>query len=103
MAIGKHILLALVEDKPGVLNRMASVFRRRGFNIHSVNVLETIEVDAANERPGLTRVAIVVSGKTDILSQVRKQLEKIVDVVEVSDITTTPIHEKSDLYTTTEG
>lgn len=103
MAITKHILLALVEDKPGVLNRMASVFRRRGFNIHSVNVLETIEVDSENKRPGLTRVAIVVSGKTDILSQVRKQVEKIVDVVEVADITTSAIHEKSDLYTGTES
>jgi acetolactate synthase small subunit len=56
MAATKHILLALVEDKPGVLNRMSSVFRRRGFNIHSVNVLETIETEE-EERPGLTRVA----------------------------------------------
>ena len=87
MAPTKHILLALVEDKPGVLNRMASVFRRRGFNIQSVNVLETIETENS-ERPGLTRVAIVVSGSASILGQVRKQLENIVDVVKVSDITT---------------
>ncbi len=83
----KHILLALVEDKPGVLNRMSNVFRRRGFNIHSVNVLETIEVEDSG-RPGLTRVAIVVSGSAVILGQVRRQLEKIVDVVKVLDITT---------------
>jgi len=82
----KHILLALVEDKPGVLNRMSNVFRRRGFNIHSVNVLETIETEDTG-RPGLTRVAIVVSGSAVILGQVRKQLEKIVDVVKVLDIT----------------
>jgi acetolactate synthase-1/3 small subunit len=87
MAPTKHILLALVEDKPGVLNRMSNVFRRRGFNIHSVNVLETIETENS-ERPGLTRVAIVVSGSAVILGQVRKQLEKIVDVVKVLDITT---------------
>ncbi len=87
MAPTKHILLALVEDKPGVLNRMSNVFRRRGFNIHSVNVLETIETEDS-ERPGLTRVAIVVSGSAVILGQVRKQLEKIVDVVKVLDITT---------------
>ncbi len=87
MAPTKHILLALVEDKPGVLNRMANVFRRRGFNIHSVNVLETIETEDS-ERPGLTRVAIVVSGSAVILGQVRKQLERIVDVVKVLDITT---------------
>jgi acetolactate synthase-1/3 small subunit len=86
MAATKHILLALVEDKPGVLNRMSSVFRRRGFNIHSVNVLETIETEE-EERPGLTRVAIVVSGSAVILGQVRKQLERIIDVVKVSDIT----------------
>ncbi len=83
----KHILLALVEDKPGVLNRMSNVFRRRGFNIHSVNVLETIETEGI-DRPGLTRVAIVVSGSAVILGQVRKQLERIVDVVKVLDITT---------------
>lgn len=87
MAATKHILLALVEDKPGVLNRMANVIRRRGFNIHSVNVLETIETEDSG-RPGLTRVAIVVSGSAVILGQVRKQLEKIVDVVKVLDITT---------------
>ena len=86
MPTSKHILLVLVEDKPGVLNRMASVFRRRGFNIQSVNVLETIETDDAG-RPGLTRVAIVVAGSASILGQVRQQLEKIVDVVRVSDIT----------------
>ncbi|MFQ5996837.1 MAG: acetolactate synthase small subunit [Dehalococcoidales bacterium] len=86
MTTTKHILLALVEDKPGVLNRMSNVFRRRGFNIHSVNVLETIETEDS-ERPGLTRVAIVVSGSAIVLGQVRKQLEKIIDVVKVSDIT----------------
>jgi acetolactate synthase-1/3 small subunit len=87
MTTTKHILLALVEDKPGVLNRMSSVFRRRGFNIQSVNVLETIETENS-ERPGLTRVAIVVAGSASILGQVRKQLEKLVDVVKVYDITT---------------
>jgi acetolactate synthase-1/3 small subunit len=87
MTATKHILLALVEDKPGVLNRMSSVFRRRGFNIQSVNVLETIETEDS-DRPGLTRVAIVVAGSSSMLGQVRKQLEKLVDVVKVYDITT---------------
>jgi len=85
--VTKHILLALVEDKPGVLNRMSNVFRRRGFNIQSVNVLETIESEDS-EMPGLTRVAIVVSGSASMLGPVRKQLEKLVDVVKVSDVTT---------------
>jgi len=87
MTATRHILLALVEDKPGVLNRMSSVFRRRGFNIQSVNVLEIIEAESS-ELPRLTRVAIVVAGSVSMLGQVRKQLEKIIDVVEVSDITT---------------
>jgi len=85
MAIKRHILLALLEDKPGVLNRMASVFRRRGFNIESVNVIET---DVGSSKlPHLTRVTIVVAGSSSKLELVRKQLEKIVDVVKVSDIT----------------
>ena len=85
MAMKKHILLALLEDKPGVLNRMASVFRRRGFNIESVNVIET---DVGSSKlPHLTRVTIVVAGSAYKLELVRKQLEKIVDVVKVSDIT----------------
>ena len=86
MITAKHILVALVQDRPGVLTRMASLFRRRGFNIQSVNVLEIIEAES-NELPRLTRVAIVVAGSASMLGQVRKQLEKIIDVVEVSDIT----------------
>ncbi len=86
MTATRHILLALVEDKPGVLTRMSSVFRRRGFNIQSVNVLEIIQAESS-ELPRLTRVAIVVAGSASMLGQVRKQLEKIIDVVEVSDIT----------------
>ena len=87
MVAMKHTIVALVEDKPGVLNRMVSVFRRRGFNIESVNVLEIIDAESS-ELPRLTRVAIVVGGSAAMLEQLRKQLEKIVDVVKVSDITT---------------
>ena len=86
MTVKKHILIALVEDKPGVLNRMASIFRRRGFNIESVNVIETIDSESS-ELP-LTRVAIVVGGSTAMLEQVRKQLDKLIDVVNVSDVPT---------------
>jgi acetolactate synthase-1/3 small subunit len=79
MAATKHILVALVTDKPGVLNRMASMFRRRGFNIDSIAVGRT-------ELPNLSRMTIVVDGTTTSVEQVRKQLEKVVDVVRVSDI-----------------
>ena len=80
MATTKHTLVALVEDKPGVLNRMASLFRRRSFNIESIAV-------GHSELPHLSRMTIVVNGSTDMLEQVRKQLDKVIDVVKVSDIT----------------
>jgi len=80
MATTKHTLVALVEDKPGVLNRMASLFRRRGFNIESITV-------GHSELPHLSRMTIVVDGPTTMVEQVRKQLDKVVDVLKVSDIT----------------
>jgi acetolactate synthase-1/3 small subunit len=76
----KHTLVALVEDKPGVLNRIASLFRRRAFNIHSLAV-------GGSEHPGLSRMTIVVGGDDAQVEQVRKQLEKLINVVKVSDIT----------------
>jgi acetolactate synthase-1/3 small subunit len=80
MATNKHILVALVEDKPGVLNRMASLFRRRGFNIESIAV-------GHSETPNLSRMTFVVNGAANMVEQVRKQLDKVVETVKVSDIT----------------
>ena len=85
MTAAKHVLVVVLEDKPGVLNRMASVFRRRGFNIESVNVIDTINVDT-DELPNLTRVTIVLSGSKTTVEQLKKQLDKIVDVAKVSEI-----------------
>jgi len=76
----KHTLVALVEDKPGVLTRMASLFRRRGFNIESIVV-------GRSEVPHLSRMTIVISGPTTMVEQLRKQLDKIIDVIKVFDIT----------------
>ena len=76
----KHTLVALVEDKPGVLNRVASLFRRRSFNIKSLAV-------GGSEHPGLSRMTTVVVGDSAQVEQVRKQLEKLINVVKVSDIT----------------
>ncbi len=76
----KHTLVALVEDKPGVLNRAASLFRRRDFNIESIAV-------GRSERPGLSRMTVVVGGDSAEVEQVRKQLDKLINVVRVSDIT----------------
>ncbi len=79
-----HTVVALVEDRPGVLNRVASLFRRRGFNIESLAVGPT-------ETPGISRMTIVVDGAKTVVEQVEKQLYKLIDVVKVADITHEPI------------
>ena len=79
MAATKHTIVALVQDKPGVLNRMASLFRRRGFNIENIAV-------GHSEIHGLSRMTIVVSGTTAMVEQLRKQVDKVIDVVKVADI-----------------
>jgi len=75
-----HTLVALVEDKPGVLTRIASMFRRRGFNIASLAV-------GKSEQPGLSRMTFVLEGDEHTVNQVTKQLDKLIDVIRVSDIT----------------
>jgi acetolactate synthase I/III small subunit len=81
MASTKHTLVALVQDKPGVLNKMVSLFRRRGFNIASIAV-------GSSEVPQFSRVTFVVDGTLTMVEQVRKQLlGKVIEVVKVSDIT----------------
>ncbi len=80
MTGNKHTLVALVEDRPGVLNRMASLCRRRGFNIESIAVGHT-------ETPRLSRMTIVVDGTNPMIEQLRKQLDKLVVTMKVSDIT----------------
>lgn len=72
----KHTLTALLHDRPGALNRTVSLFRRRGFNIESLSV-------APSERPGLSRVTIVVD--EDDIDQVVKQFTRLIEVVDVSD------------------
>ncbi len=80
MATTKHTIVALVEDKPGVLNRIASLFRRRNFNIESIAV-------GHSEQPGLSRMTIVVDGDDAKIEQVRKQLDKVIEVIKIVDIT----------------
>ena len=76
----KHTVVALVEDRPGVLTRVASLFRRRGFNIDSLAVGTT-------EEAGISRMTIVVDGDDGTVQQVERQLYKLIDVVKVSDLT----------------
>ena len=74
----RHIISAIVENKPGVLAHIAGLFAGRGFNIDSLAVGET-------EDPERSRMTVVVHGDDAVLEQVRKQLGKIVDVIKVSD------------------
>ena len=75
----RHTLAALVQDKPGVLNRVTSMIRRRNFNISSLAV-------GHSEIPGLSRMTFVVEGDDLTLEQVRKQLDKLVDVVKIYNL-----------------
>src|SRR3954452_12493479 len=75
----RHILSALVQNRPGVLAHISGMFASRGFNIDSLAVGET-------EDPNLSRITVVVMGDDRHLEQVRKQLEKIITVVKVLDI-----------------
>ncbi len=75
----RHVLSALVQNQPGVLAHISGMLASRGFNIDSLAVGET-------EDPVLSRITFVVVGDDRVLEQVRKQLEKIVTVVRVIDI-----------------
>jgi acetolactate synthase-1/3 small subunit len=75
----RHVLSALVQNVPGVLAHVAGMFASRGYNIDSLAVGET-------EDPHLSRMTFVVVGDDAVLDQVRKQLEKIVTVVRVDDV-----------------
>jgi acetolactate synthase I/III small subunit len=74
----KHIISVLVENKFGVLARIAGLFSARGFNINSLAVGET-------EDPSVSRMTIVVKGDDKILEQVKKQLNKLIDIIYVKD------------------
>jgi len=79
----KHTLAVLVENESGVLARIASLFSRRGFNIHSLSVGQT-------EEDNLSRITLVVEGDERIVEQVMKQLNKLIPVYKVSNITGDP-------------
>ncbi len=82
--MNKHTLSVTVENKPGVLTRVATLFRRRMYNIDSLTVGTT-------EDPSISRMTIVVQGDDKVIEQVTKQLYKLVDVIKIVDIT----HERS--------
>jgi acetolactate synthase-1/3 small subunit len=75
----RHTIIALMEDKPGVLNRVSNMFRRRNYNIESLSV-------GHSETPNISRMTIVVKGDNRVVEQVVKQLDKLINVTEVVNI-----------------
>jgi len=80
VAVRRHTLVVLVEDRPGVMNRVMSLFRQRGFNVDSIAV-------GHSEQPGLSRMTLVVQGDDRTIEQVTKQLYKLLEVIKVTDVT----------------
>jgi acetolactate synthase-1/3 small subunit len=79
----QHTMIALVENKPGVLNRVASMFRRRNYNIESLAVGRT-------ERADVSRMTIVVEGRTEDTARIEANLYKLVNIIDVQDVTGQP-------------
>ncbi|CEA08496.1 Acetolactate synthase small subunit [Arthrobacter saudimassiliensis] len=77
--MARHTLSVLVEDVPGVLTRVASLFARRAFNIHSLAV-------GPSEVTGLSRITVVVDAEGDLLEQVTKQLNKLINVIKIVEL-----------------
>jgi acetolactate synthase-1/3 small subunit len=79
----KHIFSLLVENQPGVLSRIAGLFSARGYNIESLCVAPTTD-------PEVSRVSLVTKGDEFILEQIKKQLNKLINVIKVYDYTEVP-------------
>lgn len=80
----KHTIAVIVNDQPGVLQRVSGLFGRRGFNIESITV-------GASEEQGLSRMVIVTTGTDQMLEQITKQLYKLIDVIKVIDLSASPM------------
>ena len=76
----RHLLSILVDNEPGVLSRIVGLFSGRGYNIESLCVAETID-------PGLSRITMTTKGNPMIIEQIKKQLNKLVNVLKVFDLT----------------
>ncbi|MEA2535928.1 MAG: acetolactate synthase small subunit [Chloroflexota bacterium] len=79
----RHVLVVLVLDKPGVLNRVASLMRARNFNIESLAVSHT-------DQPDISRMTITLDGDDVLVEQAIKQLYRLIDVLKVQDLTAEP-------------
>jgi acetolactate synthase-1/3 small subunit len=81
--VSRHTFAVLVENRFGVLGRITGLFSARGFNIESLSVAET-------EDPTVSRITLVTAGGAKILEQVHKQLNKLIDVIKVTDLSEEP-------------
>lgn len=82
-AVEKYTLSMLVDNQPGVLSRITGLFSGRGFNIESLCVAETTD-------PLISRITLVTTGDTMIVEQIKKQLNKLINIIKVLDFTDTP-------------
>lgn len=87
MAEQRHTISLLVDNQPGVLSRIAGMFSGRGFNIESLCVAETVD-------PLVSRITLVTSGDELIIEQINKQLNKLLNVIKVQDLTGTNFVER---------
>ena len=87
MAEQRHTISLLVDNQPGVLSRIAGMFSGRGFNIESLCVAQTVD-------PLVSRITLVTSGDELIIEQINKQLNKLVNVIKVQDLTGTNFVER---------
>ena len=83
----KHIIAVLLENEPGALTRVVALFSARGYNIESLTVAPT-------EDASLSRMTIVTSGSDEVIEQITKQLNRLIDVVKVVDLTESPFNER---------
>ena len=83
----KHTISLLVDNEPGVLARVAGLFSGRGFNIESLCVAETLD-------PAISRITLVTRGDDAIAEQIKKQLNKLINVIKVHDLTGTEYVER---------
>ena len=83
----KHIISVLLENEPGALSRVIGLFSARGYNIESLTVAPT-------EDKSLSRLTIVTSGSDDVIEQITKHLNRLIDVVKVVDLTESPYIER---------
>jgi acetolactate synthase I/III small subunit len=79
----RHVISLLIENESGALSRVSGLFSARGYNIESLTVAPT-------EEPSLSRMTIVTVGSDDIIEQITKQLNKLIEVVKVVDISESP-------------